>query len=559
MERTSRWWMRILFVAVAALVLKTPGHTAERPTTKQQITLNSLLAEMIDRERLARLPDPAYRSLQASSYNRQSVHRDQPGWFADSDGLGFIRTESIKGQTEWVIMEHEGPGCITRIWTPFFYYNFNERIGPNVKIYLDGVDDPVIEESLIELLTAKSFVKPPFAAFTARAGDLYLPIPFAKRCKVTMTSKPFYHIINYRAYPAGTPVETFSMARYEAADLKRVGKTLYGTSDVTAGARAALAPGVSLDLELPRGPAVVRDFAVRLNTSTSNAPLRSTVLVITFDGQQTVWCPIGDFFCSADAVHPFDMWERSVRKDGTMTCRWAMPYRDSARIKVVNLGKQHVDIDLTTRGEPWNWDDRSMHFHANWRADEIVPGTPFQDWNFIDIQGQGVYVGDAWTVLNIEDGWWGEGDEKIYVDDAWEKGFPTHFGTGTEDYYGWAGGVNPTRADEFDEPFIANVRVGGLGQARLTRGYNICTRTRSLDAIPFTQRLRFDMEASFGTQMRKPWDLLGYSAVTFWYARPGATCNRPPQPGEAAKAIVSIPQLQKLSDEIKRQADSSGH
>jgi len=198
-----------------------------------------------------------------------------------------------------------------------------------------------------------------------------------------------------------------------------------------------------------------------------------------------------------------------------------------------------------------------MYFCANWRPDEIVPGTPFQDWNFIDIAGQGVYVGDAWTVLNIEDGWWGEGDEKIYVDDAWEQGFPTHFGTGTEDYYGWAGGVNPTRADEFDEPFIANVRVGGLGQARLTRGYNICTRTRSLDAIPFTRRLRFDMEASFGTQMRQPWDLLGYSAVTFWYARPGAICNRGPQPQKAAKPIVSMPQLQKLSDEIKRKTDIS--
>ncbi len=36
------------------------------------------------------------------------------------------------------------------------------------------------------------------------------------------------------------------------------------------------------------------------------------------------------------------------------------------------------------------------------------------------------------------------------------------FGTGTEDYYGWAGGVVPTRTDEFSSPYLSNVRVGGL-------------------------------------------------------------------------------------------------
>ena len=235
MERTSLWWASVLFAAIVVLTLAASGRTPDLTATGEGITLDTLLEEMVDREHLARFPDPLYRSLQASSYNRQSVHRNQPGWFADSDGLGFIRTETVDNQTEWVIMEHEGPGCITRIWTPFFYYNFNERVGPNVRIYLDGAAEPVIDESLIELLTAKSFVRPPFAAFTARAGDLYLPIPFAKCCKITMTGKPFYHIINYRAYPAGTPVKTFSMARYKVANLTRIGKILYEKPDAKTG------------------------------------------------------------------------------------------------------------------------------------------------------------------------------------------------------------------------------------------------------------------------------------------------------------------------------------
>ena len=196
-----------------------------------------------------------------------------------------------------------------------------------------------------------------------------------------------------------------------------------------------------------------------------------------------------------------------------------------------------------------------MHFHASWRPDDIAPGTPFQDWNFVDIQGQGVYVGDAWTVLNPQKNtWWGEGDEKIYVDDAWDRGFPTHFGTGTEDYYGWAGGLVPTRKDEFDEPFLANVRVGGLDGH--TQGYNICARTRSLDAIPFDRRLRFDMESSFGTDIRNPWNLLGYSAVSFWYARPGAVSNRGAARREASRPVLSLRNLEVRSEAIRLKATS---
>ena len=109
MKRASCWWMHALLAAAVVLILEASVEAADPPTAERGITLETLLEEMIDRDALARFPDPLYQSLQASSYNRQSVHRDQPGWFADSDGLGFIRTETVDGQTEWVIMEHDGP------------------------------------------------------------------------------------------------------------------------------------------------------------------------------------------------------------------------------------------------------------------------------------------------------------------------------------------------------------------------------------------------------------------------------------------------------------------
>jgi hypothetical protein len=60
------------------------------------------------------------------------------------------------------------------------------------------------------------------------------------------------------------------------------------------------------------------------------------------------------------------------------------------------------------------------------------------------------------------------------------------------------------------------------------------------------------MESSFGTDIRNPWNLLGYSATTFWYGRPGATHNRPPQPAMAAKPIHSVEDLKKMSEAIRQ-------
>lgn len=536
--------MRDLFAAVGVAFVLNLATPAAEP-----VSLSSLLDEMTDPRAVSRLPDPPYASLQASSYNRASVHRDQPGWFADQDGLGFIRTEEREGRTEWVILEHEGPGCLTKMWTPFFYFGFNERTGPAVRIYVDGQSDPVLDESFILLLTGKGSVKPPFAAETARAGNLYLPIPFAKRCKVTLTQKPFYHLINYRAYPAGTPVQTFRRQDLStAADLLTAkGALLLGAAPENAAEPVSvtktLKTGESVCIAMPRGPAEVMWFRLRLapDATNDNTHLRSTVLEVVADGSNAVWCPAGDFFSCADSIHPFHTWQRTVESNGTMTCRWPMPYRDALSFGLRNFGSNAVTAELTYATAKREWDERSMYFHAAWRPDEILPGTPFCDWTFVDIRGHGVFVGDAWTVLNPTQGWWGEGDEKIYVDGAWERGFPTHFGTGTEDYYGWAGGVVPTRADEFSHPFLANVRVGGEGGR--TRGFNICTRTRSLDAIPFDERLCFDMEISPGTGQRRPTDFMGYSAVAFWYARPGAIDNRGPQVDAAKRSIMNLADL----------------
>ncbi len=538
----------------------------------QPITFASLVKELEDVEARARFPDPPYQALRATSYNRESAAKDKPGWFADSDGIGFIREETNGDRHEWVIQEQQGPGCLTKFWTPFFYYDFNERVGPNVRVYLDGASEPMLAMPLIELVTQNDWravygPKPPrqkkldvmwmFGGFTARAGNFYMPIAFAKSCKITLDKKPFYYSVDSRAYPAGTAVTTTSYADLEAEVQRRTesGCTPEVDEGITSRAVAEFGPGKRVDLTL-RGPQAIAALDLELDPAEiarTPALLRQLVLRIRFDGEDCVWCPLGDFFGDPNRLHSFLLRSRTSTESGRLHASWRMPFRERAQVELVDgsSGAAHGKVTVSTK--PWAWDARSMHFHASWRPDDVVAGDHFEDWNFIDITGEGVFVGDQWTVLNLTDGWWGEGDEKIYVDDSVARGFPDHFGTGSEDYYGWAGGVNPTRADVFSQPFLANISVGST-EHDSTRGFNILARDRALDAIPFHKRFVFDMEASPGTDQRNPWNLLGYSSVVFWYAKPGATSNRNADPEAAKKPLMSLEALEARSRELERLA-----
>lgn len=545
----------------------------------QDVTFSSLLSEMIDPDSLARLPAPAFRQMQASSYNRDSVKRGEPGWFADGDGTGFIREETIGGRHEFVAMEHAGPGCITRMWAPFFYDDFNDRVGPTVRIYLDGSETPTIEASWIELLTNNEWpeaygkaperkntfrIPSPLARFTARAGDVYLPIPFAGSCKVTFDKRPFYNIINWRAYDEGTRVETLTreMMEGQRGAIEACAKVLDSpiVPSPTARERVRLETRRQTSVSVRRGPGALRGFRVEIDPGVVREfprLLRELIITMRFDGRETVWCPLGDFFGSPNAMNNFTTRYRACA-EGVFTCAWTMPFQHDATITIERLGLEELPIRLSTMLDTWDWDDRSMYFSAAWKPDELHAGDQPSDINFVDIKGRGVLVGDQWTVLNPTRGWWGEGDEKIYVDASFDRGFPDHFGTGTEDYYGWAGGVNPDHNDVFSHPFLANIAVGSWSRgmpvagAGDTRGFNICSRTRGLDAIPFTSRLVFDMEASPGVDQRRATDFLGYSSVVFYYARPDSTCNIEPRPDDARKPIMSLDDLGNAAASAKK-------
>jgi hypothetical protein len=531
------------FFVMATICGLMAAHAAET------VSIESLLTEMVDRDSVARFPAQDFRLKQSSSYNRASKTPDEPqGWFNNKDNnttdkdTSFIRIEENKGQKEWVLMDQQGPGAIVRSWMPFRSTK-KPNTGIQIKIYLDGATEPALEGNMLGLFNGSGLIPYPLAHKSLRSAVSFFPIPYAKSCKVTTTGQPFFFQFTFREYAEGTAVKTFTMADFEAAKglTEKTGKALLNPAVSGAGDpvrfKATLGNREEKSLDLPAGTAAIRELSVKLGNYDDPNVTRNVVLKMEFDGQETVWCPIGDFFGTGIGLNPFQGWYRTVAEDGTLSCRWVMPYQQGVKVSLVNLGGAPVDAELVVKTGAWTWDEKSMYFHAGWRGQYPVPTRPYSDWNYVNLKGRGVYVGDTLTVMNPIEKWWGEGDEKIWVDG---ESFPSIFGTGTEDYYGYSWGGMST--DFYEHPFHAQplcyhynkLNRKTVENERNTQGYSVETRSRSLDTMPFGSSLQLDMEVWSWSDCN-----MGYGVGMYWYGFADTTSNRKPEPEE----VLNVPPL----------------
>jgi hypothetical protein len=502
----------------------------------EPITLESLLSEMTDRSAVARFPSPAYTTRQTSSSDRASTSKDNPEtWFANNDFNHFLRKERRQGRDEWVLLDAKGPGAVVRLWSP------NPK--GTLRIYLDGSESPTFESPMADLLAGKATlagvpITEPLAATRSQGWNLYLPIPYAGSCVITSDQDGFYYHVNFRTYAEGTPVSSLNPAMLAAARpaIAAASAALRTPqrTQLLPGMPTTLDPGQTQSLELgsPGGPSqAISTLAVLFDAKDLEEALRSTILEITFDGTPTVWCPLGDFFGSGVGLNPFADHYRQVTPEGILRSYFIMPFRSTATVTLRNLGSSPVSASLAATADPHRWTSRSMYFHSGWTARYPIrtnAGKGTIDFNYATITGKGVYLGDTLAVMNPVPQWWGEGDEKISVD---REEFPSHFGTGTEDYYGY-GWCNP---NTFNMPFISQPRCDGRGRDNF--GHTTVTRVRALDAIPFTSHLNVDMEVWHWAQAD-----VAYAATTYWYALPGATSNRGPAPELAAAPLPRPPE-----------------
>ncbi len=160
-----------------------------------------------------------------------------------------------------------------------------------------------------------------------------------------------------------------------------------------------------------------------------------SIIRFYWDDEKTpsIEAPIGAFFGMGwNEYAPLNSLAVTVNPGSAFNCYWKMPFRKKCRITVENLNDKRpmflyyqVDYTLTDVG------NEEAYFHAQYRRSNPVKKSLY---TILDgVKGKGQYVGTYMALGTHNDGWWGEGEIKFYLDG--DSKFPTINGTGTEDYF----------------------------------------------------------------------------------------------------------------------------
>jgi len=500
------------------------GPTVSGPQVQAQtLTYTDIANRLIDLQYLATLPEPGITTKEFSSYDRASTYNAATdayvNWFANADASGTVNGN--------LLAEMSRPGVIWVCWAA-------SSSGSLMPTYFNGAGNPSTNltfEDLFGGIAPFNYSKLSYHCPTA-GGDCYVPIPYSSSCRITGRNDYFHFC--YTSFPANAVLPTWqSGSTEEKATLTRINNFLannIGTDP--AGAR----PGEITEIDTIRigsgvgavstikilrgGPGVITALKVKAsNVTTGNrtidrVKLRELSLRIFWDNDVTpsVWAPLGDFFGTAFGYNPY----KSVPLGMTASefySYWYMPYKDSAKIQLLNDGSTADTVIFTIVHSAVQNINNLARFHAKWHRDFLLPTRTDRnqsanggcvDWTVCKVTGRGRYVGTMQCDHNPNGGWWGEGDEKFFVDG--EK-FPSWFGTGNEDYFGYAWGAEDTFTRSFNnQPFVQGEQMASLNRFHIP------------DQIPFQTSFEGCIEKYFPNSAP---DLRAVTA--YWYMAPGGT------------------------------------
>jgi hypothetical protein len=276
-------------------------------------------------------------------------------------------------------------------------------------------------------------------------------------------------------------------------------------------------PGETFEMANIEGPGAIQQIWL---TPTGN--WRFSILRIYWDDQEhpSVECPVGDFFaCGWGKYAQVSSLAICVNPGSAFNCYWEMPFQKKCRMTLSNLDDKEMvlyyQINYTLTEIPPD----AAYFHAQFRRTNPLPYK--EDYTILDgVSGKGHYVGTymAWGVNN--NGWWGEGEIKFYMDG--DDKFPTICGTGTEDYfcgsYNFDVGKENGGYREFTTPYAGLpqvLRPDGLYQSNTRFGMY---RWHIMDPIRFQSELRVTIQAlgwrSGGRYLPLQDDI---ASVAYWY------------------------------------------
>ncbi len=264
------------------------------------------------------------------------------------------------------------------------------------------------------------------------------------------------------------------------------------------------------------GPGAVQQIWM---TPTGN--WRYSILRIYWDGQESpsVECPVGDFFASGWGKYDqLSSLAVCVNPGSAFNCYWEMPFRKRCVITMTNIADEEMVLYYQVNYTLTDVPEECAYFHACFRRSN--PTAYKEAYTILDgVKGQGHYVGTymAWGVNN--NGWWGEGEIKFYMDG--DTDYPTICGTGTEDYFcGSYNFENPEthQYQAFTTPYAGLhqiIRPDGLYKSQMRFGMY---RWHIQDPIRFERDLKVTIQAlgwrSGGRYSPLRDDL---ASVAYWY------------------------------------------
>ncbi|HSV72432.1 MAG TPA: glycoside hydrolase family 172 protein [Chthonomonadales bacterium] len=274
-----------------------------------------------------------------------------------------------------------------------------------------------------------------------------------------------------------------------------------------------------------------------------SATHQDMLLRITWDGRARpgVEAPVGDFFANCFGKRSEVISLPVVVEDGdSYNCFWRMPFRKSARVEIVNQGNR--PINLLYYNIDWiqlrSLRAGTPYFHAQYRQE--YPVGQGRDYVVLETKGRGHYVGTVLAVRTRSPSWFGEGDEKIWIDG---EETPSIWGTGTEDYFLSAWGLKRTNTPMFGVPYFDQWGIVG--------GHTSAYRWHLADPIVFQRGIRVAFE-HFGwiSPDENPRGLTNswnerqddYASVAFWYqtGEPTFTARAPDGPARRLPSLERV-------------------
>ncbi|HWZ96797.1 MAG TPA: glycoside hydrolase family 172 protein [Candidatus Dormibacteraeota bacterium] len=295
----------------------------------------------------------------------------------------------------------------------------------------------------------------------------------------------------------------------------------------------AIAPGATLDLLDVSGPGIITHIWITI-ASSEQFHLKKLVLRMNWDGESSpsVETPIGDFFgLGLGEYFLYQSVPLAVASDKALNSFFPMPFQKHAHITVTNEGKEKVyafyfNIDYRACAKPLPAD--TFYFHAQYRQQTPAKGWT-SDWSsngdekinarknldgqgnyvWLDATGHGHFVGVTMSILQNQDGWWGEGDDMFFVDG---ESLPSINGTGSEDYFlgAW---------DFASHPFAYGLMGAPVKGEEFAGSRSSVYRFHLDSPIPFTKSLRATIEHGHANARSD-----NFFSVAYWYqSEPHAT------------------------------------